>query len=206
MRIEQWPVRRYPWYLRLWFRWQQRRLGQLLLPVLAWGRVPRLLIGQTLMFSALNRADSPLEKRLRALIGTHISQLNDCAFCIDMNSQMVLERGGDPELLLQLPEWRSAVGFSAREKLALEFAESVTNNMLLDDTRSAVIRQEFGDDGLLELAAYCAFQNMSARFNHALQIPAQGLCTLPTPLQATTIESTAPMPTRNDSTKTSGES
>lgn len=179
MRIESKPLSSYPWYLRIWFYIQHRRMGQILLPSLAWGRVPRLLAGQTLMFSALNRADSPLEKRLRALIGTYISQLNHCDFCIDMNAQMVLDRGGNLDLIEKLSTWRSANIFSAREKLALEFAESITSNTLLADTRTVIIQREFGDAGFVELAAYCTFQTMSARFNHALQIPAQGLCIMP---------------------------
>jgi len=179
MRIEQKPLSSYPWYLRWWFTLQQRRIGQILLPGMVWGRVPQLLIGQTLMFSALNRAASPLEERLRALIGTYISQLSYCEFCIDMNAQMVLDRGGNLDIIAQLPTWRSASNISAREKLALEFAESIISNTLLADARAIIIQREFGDAGYVELAAYCAFQTMSARFNHALQIPAQGLCRVP---------------------------
>lgn len=185
MRIKSKPLSSYPWYLRWWFALQQRRFGQILLPGLAWGRVPQLLIGQTLMFSALNRAASPLEERLRALIGTYISQLSYCEFCIDMNAQMVIERGGNLDLIAQLPTWRSASNFSEREKLALEFAECINSNTLLADARSIIILREFGDAGYVELAAYCTFQTMSARFNHALQIPAQGLCRVPNSATAT---------------------
>jgi alkylhydroperoxidase family enzyme len=41
------------------------------------------------------------------------------------------------------------------------------------------IRTHFNDDAIVELTGLIAFQNMSSKFNSALDLPAQGLCKLP---------------------------
>ena len=41
------------------------------------------------------------------------------------------------------------------------------------------LRGHFDDDGIVELTALIAFQNMSSKFNSALGVPAQGFCKLP---------------------------
>jgi alkylhydroperoxidase family enzyme len=48
-----------------------------------------------------------------------------------------------------------------------------------DDALFERIRTHFNDDAIVELTGLIAFQNMSSKFNSALDLPAQGLCKLP---------------------------
>ena len=57
--------------------------------------------------------------------------------------------------------------FSARERLALEYAEAVTDGSVTD-ALSHRVKAQFGEDALVELTGLAAFQNMSAKFNAAL--------------------------------------
>jgi alkylhydroperoxidase family enzyme len=50
----------------------------------------------------------------------------------------------------------------------------------VQDSSFEFLRHEFGDRGMMELTALIAFQNLSSKFNAALDVPAQGFCKVPT--------------------------
>ena len=59
LRIQPRAAGDYPWYLKPFFRSQQRRYGQVLVPGQLWGRVPRLFIAVALLYGALDSRRSP---------------------------------------------------------------------------------------------------------------------------------------------------
>ncbi len=68
-----------------------------------------------------------LEPRLLSLIKIRASQLNGCAFCLDMHAGEARAAGENQRRLDILAAWREATGwFSDRERAALAFTESVT--------------------------------------------------------------------------------
>src|ERR1700749_2212706 len=70
---------------------------------------------------------SGLPKELIDLVYLRVSQINGCAFCIDMHSRDLLKSGLAVDKLVLVPVWREAGGvFSARERIALAWAENVT--------------------------------------------------------------------------------
>lgn len=88
-------------------------------------------------------------------------------------------RGAHADKLLALAEWREAPCFTERERQALAYAESMTDSRQgVDDGQFARLRRYDDDDGLIELTALIAFQNMSSKFNAALAVPPQGFCDL----------------------------
>ena len=178
MRIGERPLAALPWYLRPLFWLQRRRWGQVLAPALTWARVPAYYLALAHFYAAIERKSSRLEPGLRALVQTRISQMNHCAFCVDINAMVAAERSGSAEKALAVDGWCDSALYSARERLALEYAEAVTAGTVSDALADAV-KAEFGEDGLVELTGLAAFQNMSAKFNAALDIPAQGFCKLP---------------------------
>jgi AhpD family alkylhydroperoxidase len=147
-------------------------------PALTWARVPAYYLALVHFYAAVERKRSPLEPALRSLVQARISQLNRCAFCIDINSQLAAERAGSMDKALAVAEWAASALFSVRERLALEYAEAVTVSGVSDEL-AARVKAEFGEDAMVELTALAAFQNMSAKFNAALDLPAQGFCRLP---------------------------
>ena len=70
--------------------------------------------------------DADLDHRLRELVRIRASQLNGCAYCVDMHSKDARAVGETEQRLSALPVWREAPFFSARERAALSFTESVT--------------------------------------------------------------------------------
>lgn len=71
-------------------------------------------------------AKSPIEKQIFYLIEMRVSQINGCAYCIDMHSKDMLAAGADPMRLFVLDAWRTADVYSDRERAALAWAEAVT--------------------------------------------------------------------------------
>jgi AhpD family alkylhydroperoxidase len=76
---------------------------------------------------AFSRSAAPnLDARLRELVNLRISQINGCAFCLDMHAHALAKMGVDPRTLATVAGWREARRFfSPRECAALAWAESV---------------------------------------------------------------------------------
>ncbi len=184
MRVEPKPLKDYPWFVRLFFWKQKRTYGRVLGPGLLWARSPWVFSALALLYGALDRKGSPLEPALRSLLTVRVSQINHCSFCVDINSAALLKRGVSEDKAAALDGWRESPLFDDKERAALEYAEAVTRTGGgVDEALSERLDLYFGDDGLVELTALIAFQNLSSKFNAALDVPSQGFCKLPPPAE-----------------------
>ncbi|EMH4163567.1 carboxymuconolactone decarboxylase family protein [Pluralibacter gergoviae] len=75
--------------------------------------------------SALDKSD--LGPELVELVYLRISQINGCAFCLEMHSRALRKRGVDQVKLDELAGWRVSHRFSDRERAALAWAEDLTD-------------------------------------------------------------------------------
>jgi len=170
---------RFPWYVRLFFWNQRRRYGSVLEPARLWGRTPKVFAALATLYGALDRQTSPLAPALRSLVTVRVSQINWCAFCVDINSATVLKRGVDPAKLAELPVFEDSAKFSDQEKAALAYAEAMTwSDRQTTAEHFARLYAHFDDDAIIELTALVAFQNMSSKFNAALGVKPQGFCAM----------------------------
>lgn len=161
----------YAWYIRPLLFLLRRKTGQLSDAVRLWGRVPSAFLGFLWMWRSLDRRASPLDAKLRALLRTRVSQLDVCAFCIDLNGSRALELGVAQDKLLALAESAGSPLFDEAEKAALAFAEAITvTGRKVDAELMARLKQHYSDDAIVELAALIAHQNLSAKFNTALGV------------------------------------
>lgn len=168
---------RFAWYVRLFFWNQKRRYGAVLEPSRLWGRSPRVFVALALLYGALDRRASPIDAALRTLITVRVSQINRCSFCVDVNASTALKRGISEEKLLAVASFADSALFAPREKAALAYAEVVTcTDQQPSAEYFAALRQHFSDNAIIELTALTAFQNLSSKFNAALQVPPQGFC------------------------------
>jgi AhpD family alkylhydroperoxidase len=69
---------------------------------------------------------SGLEQSLMELVKTRASQINGCAFCINMHTQDARKRGETEQRLYLLNAWREAPCYTDRERAALAWTEAVT--------------------------------------------------------------------------------
>ena len=189
MRITTKDPQDYPFYVRPFFWKQKKKYGQVLIPGMLWGRRPGLFMAVALLYGALDRRKSPIEPVLRSLVTVRVSQINWCKFCVDLNSNTLLTRSGEQEKVSELAVWRTSARFSDREKLALEYTEAMTDsNLGVTDDLVERLKTHFDQDAIVELTGLVAFQNLSSKFNSALDVPAQGFCQVPTHTPAAPIE------------------
>ncbi len=79
-----------------------------------------------------------------------------------------------------LEHWQESELFDAKERAVLQYVEAITysDQQVNNDTLNQ-LREYFDQDEIVEITGLIAFQNMSSKFNSALDIPAQGFCRLP---------------------------
>jgi AhpD family alkylhydroperoxidase len=112
-----------------------------------------------------------LESNLLDLVKLRVSQINGCAFCIDMHSKDLRAEGESEERLYLLNAWRETTFYSERERAALAWAEAVT---LIADAHAPddvyeQARQQFGDDELVKLTLAIVAINGWNRFGIAFR-------------------------------------
>ena len=171
------PLTRIPSSLKPLVATQKKHYGDVLHPTRWWGRMPFLFWLVALFVGFLERRNARLTPVLRSLLMTRVSQLCHCAFCIDANSLRLAERAGALDKVQAVSQWRDAALFNEQERAALAYAEAVTATPpQVDEALKRDLKRLFTDETITEMTALVAFQNLSARFNAALDIPAQGLC------------------------------
>ena len=111
---------------------------------------------------------------LRDLIHFRVSQINGCAYCLDMHSKDLREHGETEQRLYMLDAWRESPLYTARERAALAWAEAVTKlekNNVPDDVYEETLRQ-FSEEELVDLTMTVIAINSYNRINIAFRTPA----------------------------------
>ena len=112
---------------------------------------------------------SGLEPRLLDLIRMRASQINRCAYCLDMHSKDARAAGETEQRLYGLEAWRETPYYSARERAALEWTEAVTlvaDSGVPDDVYQRV-REQFSEEELAHLTLAVVAINGWNRLNVA---------------------------------------
>jgi AhpD family alkylhydroperoxidase len=92
-----------------------------------------------------------LERSLLELVRIRASQINGCAYCLDMHTQDARAAGESEQRIYALSAWRETPFFTARERAALAWTEAVTRigegipDELFEATRQHFSEQEIAD-------------------------------------------------------------
>ena len=117
--------------------------------------------------------ESGLERSLLELVKVRGSQINHCAYCIDMHTKDARANGESEQRLYALNAWRETPFFSERERAALEWTETLTliaDNQVLDDVYARV-SVHFGDDELVALTLAVVAINAWNRISVTFRVP-----------------------------------
>lgn len=119
-------------------------------------------------------AKSPVERRLLDLVYFRVSQINGCAYCLDMHSKDLRAEGETEQRLYMLEAWRESPFYSDRERAALAWAESVTNvtDGHVPDKVYEEARNHFSEEELIDLTLAIVAINGYNRINIAFRIKA----------------------------------
>ncbi|HRE28831.1 MAG TPA: carboxymuconolactone decarboxylase family protein [Anaerolineales bacterium] len=134
---------------------------------------PRLDYGKTLpegvrAINALDRyaTTSGLEAPLRELIRLRASQINGCAYCVDMHTKDARTGGESEQRLYSLSVWRETPYYTDRERAALALTEAVTliSTERVSDAVYAEATRHFTDEELVKLLINISIINVWNRF------------------------------------------
>ena len=106
-------------------------------------------------------AESALEPSLRHLIWLRVSQINGCAYCVDLHSHEALRDGESIQRLNCLVIWEETPLFSDRERSALAWAEALTkiSETHAPDEVYEMVKAQFEDKELIDLTLMIAAMN-----------------------------------------------
>jgi len=80
------------------------------------------------------------------------------------------------EKIEALPEYTSSPLYNEAERVALEYADTITvTGRDVSDELFARLREFYDDDAIVEITATIAWENASSKFNRALRVPSQNL-------------------------------
>ncbi|ANN75787.1 carboxymuconolactone decarboxylase family protein [Bordetella flabilis] len=122
------------------------------------------------VYATLQKGSLP--KALIDLVYLRVSQLNGCAFCIDMHTRDLTRSGLTLDKLVLVPVWRDAgTLFSQRERVALAWAETVTRvaETGAPDADYEAAAAEFNDKELADLTYAVGLMNAFNRFGIAFR-------------------------------------
>ena len=114
---------------------------------------------------------SGLDHKLLNLVRMRASQINGCAYCLDMHSKDARAAGETEQRLYGLNAWRETPYYSPRERAALEWTEAltlVTEGHVPDDVYERA-RGEFSEDELAHLSLAIVAINGWNRLNIAVR-------------------------------------
>lgn len=119
-------------------------------------------------------AKSSLEPQLINLIDFRVSQINGCAYCLDMHSKDLRAAGETEQRLYTIAAWREAPFYSERERAALVWAEAVTRlkDGNVPDEVYEEARRQFSEEELIDLTVAVTTINTYNRINIAFKTPA----------------------------------
>lgn len=117
---------------------------------------------------------SGLEASLLELVKSRASQLNGCAWCLDMHSKDARAQGETEQRMYLLPVWRDAPCYTERERAALAWTEAVTamaGAQGVDDGIYDAARRHFDEKSLVDLTLAVIAINGWNRLNVAFRTP-----------------------------------
>lgn len=115
----------------------------------------------------------PLGTRLAELVCLRVSQINSCAYCMDMHWHVLLKEGMEPRHLNAVAGWREAPFFDERERAAFRWAEIITATPHRDasDEEFAKVKAVFTDAEISDLGFAIATINAWNLLNAGMRAP-----------------------------------
>ncbi|MFC0518926.1 carboxymuconolactone decarboxylase family protein [Mucilaginibacter angelicae] len=107
---------------------------------------------------------SPLEQALLELVNFRVSQINKCAYCLDMHYKDARAKGETEQRLYGLSAWEESPYYTDRERAAFTWAEAVTACHVTDDAYRTA-KAQFSDEELIDLTMAVTTINTWNRIN-----------------------------------------
>jgi AhpD family alkylhydroperoxidase len=129
---------------------------------------------QAMAAASATLAASSLGPMLIELVQTRVSQINGCAFCLDMHARDLRRHGESWQRLNSLSTWRETGLYSQRERAALNWAETMTrlaDHSVDRDADFEALKGQFSDKEIVELTWTIATINTWNRMAIGMRAP-----------------------------------
>ncbi len=130
-------------------------------------------LGQAMLALSAASQAAGLERSLVELVRMRASQINHCAYCIDMHTKDARAAGETEQRLYALSAWRETPFYSERERAALEWTEAVTlvGETHVPDDIFARVQQHFDESELVALTFAVVVINSWNRLAVSFRVP-----------------------------------
>ena len=110
---------------------------------------------------SVKKHTSSIDQGLKALIEIRVSQINGCAYCVDLHTTEARQIGVQQQLLDCLPVWRESQLFSDNEMFALDWAETVTHISTSTDIEKKlqILLTHFSETEVVDLTIVVSLMN-----------------------------------------------
>lgn len=160
------------------YRMMREEYGTVLTPVkVVFARMPGAmeLVGE---FQEFHANGIQLEPEFKHMVGTLISEINGCGFCVDIARSAAIRENLGMEKFNALTEYQTNPLFSERERAALAYAEEITRDKTVSDATFEELREHFDEREIVELTWLTAMENYNNLVNIPLGIESDGLCAI----------------------------
>lgn len=127
-------------------------------------------------FGSYLKRSGRLETELLELMYFRVSQINGCAYCLDMHAKDLRAKGESEQRLYMISAWREAPVYTDRERAALAWGEALTlvTDGHVPDEVYEYVAAEFSEEELADLTIAVLAINSYNRVNLAFRTPAGG--------------------------------
>jgi AhpD family alkylhydroperoxidase len=168
-----------------WFA--KRQVGAVPEPFSVLARHRKLFMAAGLHEMVAEKASGKLPKNVLELAVYRVAQQLGCSWCVDFGAMLMKHGGLDVDRLKHIDDYRTSPTYTHQERLAVAYADAMSATPgTVTDEQVAELREEFGDEGVLELTYQIGLENMRARMFSALDVRDQGFtsgdaCLIPVP-------------------------
>src|SRR5262245_2513385 len=164
--------------MRIAFWMTRRQFGKVMTPMkVVYTRVPEMMkLGYEIV--KLETKGIRLKPELRCLIGTFVSQINGCGFCMDIGRAMAVREQLGMEKFDAQADYRTSPLFSDQERAALAFVKEATCHKRVSDATFEELRKHFSEREIVEITWLNAVHNYYNLINVPLEIESDGLCAI----------------------------
>jgi AhpD family alkylhydroperoxidase len=166
-----------------WFA--KRRYGGVPEPFSVLARHRKLFMTAARHEMAAEKACATLPRNVLELAVYRVAQQIGCSWCVDFGAMLMKHGGVDIARLKDIDDYLTSPTYTRQERLAVAYADAMSAlPPAVTDEQVAELREEFGDECVLELTYQIGLENMRARMFNALDIRDQGFssgdaCRLP---------------------------
>lgn len=177
MRLE--PIDKPKGFLMRFAFWMARRqLGKVITPMkVLYPRMPGVL-KLSYEIQKFETNGLRLDPGLHLMIGTLVSEINGCSFCVDISRAMAIRKHIGLDKFNALFDYRTSSLFSDRERAALRYVEEATRQKRVSDSTFAALRKQFSEGEIVEITWLNAVHNYYNLINLPLEIESDGLCAI----------------------------